>query len=721
MNLSKPLRSVSRLLHSLYLRCRSHLPEQRSTTFGGLSGAKCSGIGPIFVINLDRQPGRMTDMVRELNGVLDANSHPLARRLVRFSACDGQASHYATATAGEDGTSDIDPTYTLRDQLFVEPQPLAMPDSFDLDRPIEMTRAEVAIAKSHIGVWREIAKSEASHALVLEDDVWFSRRFAQTLDHGWREMSGTSGEGPDFDVLYLSYEEARYGAPKELLSANVFRPERGLWYLSGYVLSQSGAQKLLKLLPCRGPVDLWMNQKYSNLVVRALRRSVVNQRRDLHSTNSYSILPALSQIGVIDSGEAALFRKKLTHAPVFAFGARDHGLSSVARALSMLGYRCCSDVSEIPIEEHSRLLRGSKNRQFDAYVNVGSLESQISHLVKIYPRAKYIVLGVNRESFNTETRRALSRVDTLHLDVESQDTWDALCRHLRLAPPDAPYPKVGDLGQRRVRPTRDEAKRQHESRRLRHDPSPWIARRVNDWVGIWLDAPDKPPVDSSQTIEFWDDFSQISGARWLLRTDTFPGNLGLFRAGNVAVVSGLGLTLSVAQDSLGVRQFSAAAVSSHDSFLFGRFDATLRATNVPGLVTGFFLHRNSPRQEIDIEIRGDRPHELLLNVFYNPGTDGAKFDYGYRGSPEIVNLGFDASAEFHLYSIEWDASEIRWFVDQQLVRRRAFWDPTPIPDLPMTLHVNAWPARSREFAGKLVTRFLPAAAVVRDIAVKSSS
>src|SRR5689334_24631662 len=47
--------------------------------------------------------------------------------------------------------------------------------------------------------------------------------------------------------------------------------------------------------------------------------------------------------------------------------------------------------------------------------------------------------------------------------------------------------------------------------------------------------------------------------------------------------------------SLGVRNLSAAAISSRANFLFGRFEAMLQATNVPGLVTGFFLHRDSPR------------------------------------------------------------------------------------------------------------------------------
>lgn len=176
------------------------------------------------------------------------------------------------------------------------------------------------------------------------------------------------------------------------------------------------------------------------------------------------------------------------------------------------------------------------------------------------------------------------------------------------------------------------------------------------------------------------------------------------------------MSLAVFQESLGVRNFSASAISSRDSFLYGRFEATLQATNVSGLVTGFFLHRDSPRQEIDI-VTGNRPTRLLVNVFYNPGTEGAKFDYGYRGTPVAIPLGFDASKAAHRFAIEWDPCEIRWFVDGEQVHCRAAWDPTPIPHLPMKLHINTWPSRSRRLAGRLALRALPAATMVRGIAI----
>jgi hypothetical protein len=211
----------------------------------------------------------------------------------------------------------------------------------------------------------------------------------------------------------------------------------------------------------------------------------------------------------------------------------------------------------------------------------------------------------------------------------------------------------------------------------------------------------------------------LNSERWLLRDDTFPGNLGLFRPANVECCAGVGAVLSVRKEPLGVRDYSAASMSSRDRFLFGRFEVTLRASNVPGVVTGFFLHRDSPRQEIDVEIMGRRSKRLLVNVFYNPGDEGAKFDYGYRGAPSIIELGFDASESPHRFAIEWGPGEIGWLVDDRLVHKRVNWDPTPIPRLPMTLHVNIWPSRSRELAGRLARRRLPAIAVVKSIAVEA--
>lgn len=710
MNPTRDMRAPTRFLYHLGRKARRLLPRQRCRAFG--PGSMTERIERLYVINLDCQPDRWAQMKRELDQILDCAGDELTQRTVRFPAAD--ASSFTRSPEADD---EIGPTYTLGDQLFVEPQLRLLPDRFELDRPIRMSWQEVAVARSHIGVWHRIATGEDAYALVLEDDAWFKWGFGRYVDRAWRELAPDRDGTSRFDIFYLSYKEVRGGAQKTLLSASVFRPERGLWHLSGYVLSREGARKLLRLLPCRGPVDLWMNLQFDSLEVRATRRSLISQRSDWGSTNSYSILPVLSRIGVLDSEGQSLFQNRPQYRPVFAFGEEGSGLSSLAMALSMLGYRCCSDLQDLPVEEREQLLSGSTDRVFDAYVNIGSLEAGAATLRERYPGAKFLVttnIGATASGDGVSPPYGLNgEVAVLHLDAA--DKWKTVCEHLRCAPPICPFPETADLGQRPLLDENDETRLPLPLSRMRGDHSPWVVEPRPAWRGIRVE----PPVSRAPGMLFEDQLESIDSERWLLREDTFPGNLGLFRPANVECRAEVGAVLRVRREPLRVRDYSAASISSRDRFLFGRFETTLQASKVPGVVTGFFLHRDSPRQEIDVEIVGKRSDRLLVNVFYNPGTEGAKFDYGYRGAPTIIDLGFDAAELPHRFAIEWGPGGIHWLVDDRLVHARVNWDPTPIPQLPMSLHVNIWPSRSRELAGRLARRRLPATAIVKSIAVEA--
>lgn len=714
MNPMRGMRAASRRLYRIGLKSRWLLPRQRCHAFGPASATE--RIERIYVINLDRQSDRWNEVDQELSQVLDSSGDALAKRAVRYPAIDARS-----FTRSPLENDEVDPFYTLADQLFVEPQPRALPDRFELDRPIRMSRPEVAVARSHIGVWRRIAAGEDAYALVIEDDAWFRRGFARYLDRAWRELEADRG-ARRLDMLYLSYMEVKHGAQKALLSRSVFRPVRGLWWLSGYVLSREGAGKLLGLLPCRGPVDLWVNHQFGELDVRATRQSIISQRRDGDSTNSYSILPAL-KIGVLDCEGQSLFQVRPQHRPVFAFGAEGSGLSSLAMAISMLGYRCCSDVQDLPEEELDRLLAGGTDRVFDAYVNIGSLQANVVTLRKRHPGAKFIVTtsrgGASNGSDDGAIIDGLKDCDVAVLRPGVADKWKVVCEHLRCAPPVCSFPEIADLGQRPLLDAIASANPATARRNPRRDRSPWVVEPPRGWRGIRSAPAIDSPTKSGAHVSFYDCLEDLDAKRWLLRDDTFAGNLALFRRANVECRAGVGAVLSVRKEPLGVRDYSAAAISSRDRFRFGRFEATLQATKVPGVVTGFFLHRDSPRQEIDVEIVGKWSNRLLVNVFYNPGDEGVRFDYGYRGAPSIIELGFDASESAHRFAIEWDPGEIRWLVDDRLIHRRVNWDPTPIPQLPMTLHVNTWPSGSRELAGRLAPRQLPATVVVRSIAIEA--
>ncbi len=717
MNLLPERSAIVSHAFRLWLIIRKLIPRRKCQAFGADNENDSRQIMRVYVINLNRAPKRWFKMKQELSRILNSSGTRLLDLTERLVAVD--AKDFIEDPIPDDK---VTPFYTLSDQLFVEPQPLTLPTQLELDTPIRMTRAECAVAQSHINVWEKVAAGENEYALILEDDIWFHFNFTIKMDKVWNDVLSISDTKISFDILYLSYLEVKHGAPKTLLSRNLFRPVRGLWHLSGYVLSREGAKKLIDLLPIHGPVDLWINHQFKGLDVLASKQSLISQRRDIRSSNSYSILPSLTTIGAINSEGASLFNIHPSERPVFAFGTGGSGLSSLAMALSMLGYRCCSDFEDLPSCEIQRVFEGKDDRVFDAYVNIGTMYSKVCELKTRYPKAKFILTAIEpieEDAPLLKIKQTLEGTDLTILYKRELNKWRVICEHLRSAPPNCSYPELHEVGQR---PILDKNIKYDHGVNFTHpkrDTSPWLIDSKKWWQGINSIAEDGLSSINGETVKISDRLEFCDTNRWLTRSDTFTDNLALFRPANVNFAPEIGATLSIKSESLGVREYSSASISSKNQYLYGRFESTIKASNTPGVVTGFFLHRNSPRQEIDIEIAGNRPNRLLVNVFYNPGDIGANYDYGYRGSPSYIDLGFDASKENHKYAIEWSPNEIRWFVDDELVHRRGIWDPTPIPHLPMTLHANNWITRSTQLAGRINNRNLPTVSIFNNIEVKA--
>ena len=641
----------------------------------------------------------------------------------------------------------VQSSYQLSDQLFVQPEPRLDEIADAQARDIEMSPQEVAVALSHIEVWNLIALGQPRFTLVLEDDIYFQRGFANAFDNIWEELTHRSGQGTVADLVYLSYEKAVKKVPGTTFSGQLFRPSTGLWQLSGYILSKEGAQKLLRLLPVRGPVDLWLNHQFRKLDVFATRHPIIVQRPDVPSTNSYSVLPILSQVGVITREKPLLAKNKSLSGPVFAFGKSGSGLASLAMALSILGYRCCSDVTALPAGEHADLFGKKGGRVYDAYVNVGALDSQsLTELAKIYPEARFIwtvsddsrlnnsakeshiggTVGSVANGYPTDTILTQLSMEIsnrlLRLPTQHRDKWELLSGFLGCEYPAHPYPDYEDQVQRPLVVGTDENHKGWRSRvrHLKRDSSPWIVPR-KDWRGLPLAETGKAVPLDRHGIGFPDEFRELDSGTWMLRDDTFPSNLALFTPENFAINTNYVGQLTLREENVSVRQFTSASIASRKRYLYGRFVADLRPSSVSGVITGMFLQRNAPRQEIDLEFLGKDTTSLLVNVYYNPGVEGTKLEYGYRGAPTLIDLGFDAASEFHQYEIEWCSDYILWRVDGRLVYKRDVWDPTPIPHLPMQFNVNLWPSRSKRLAGRLATGDLPTQSGIRNIGVQSPS
>lgn len=660
----------------------------------------------IYILNLDRKPVRWKQISRELKRVRGWSSETLFSISRRFSAIDAR---YLNKESYDDI---FIPEYSLADQLHVEPNPKIDIDDKARAHRIPMSPQEIAIALSHIQVWKLIAASDIPYTLVLEDDVYFRRNFSRDIDKLWNMVTNRKSKEATFDLLYLSFQKAKgTSSSKEILTKLVHKPDLGIWWASGYVLSKEGAKKLIKLLPAYGPIDLWLNLQFGKLDVLVSKKSIIEQRVDVPSTNYYSVMPILSQIGIYTAEKPLLPRSKKITGPVFAYGEHGTGLTSLAKALSILGYTCCSDLTQLPTDEQDKLLTGKRTLSFNAYVNIGSLNLDLlAKLSEFYPKARFI--------FTTYPKQQISSIfqnRDLYLPHNHKDKWEILCKFLNCEYPAFPYPVCDDIGQRDIE-SHNLINNSLPFRHLKFDTSPWIVSSKG-WQGIFIkDTQQNCNFDIKIDIGIGN--HRINDKDWKLRDDTFPSNLALFSPDNVKVDNSGTLSLTLQEQSSPVRSFSSGAIATRHTYLYGKFSVKICPSNVTGLVTGIFLHRNSPRQEIDIEFLGKDTTKMLINVLYNPGINGTKLEYGYRGTPALIELGFDAAKGLHTYEIEWKEHMISWLVDGQVVHQRALWGPAPIPDLPMEFNVNLWHSRSKELAGSLDLSRIPSTTEIKSICVK---
>lgn len=699
MNLAEALDPLRAAAFRAWRTAAAAIPGGRIEAFGH-DGDR---IEAIFVINLDRQPKRWRRVTRELRRFSTADGENLMSIVRRVAAIDARDGRAVAAAA------DVDPVYQIGDQLFVQPDE-RLARSFSADEPVRMSRQEVAVARSHIEAWKAVAAGSDSPVLILEDDAWFKPRARASINEIWREVHKRSTAGMP-DVLFLSYEDAGGTASRKDERGGLFRPVRGLWHLSGYVLTQAGAMKLLRSMPVKGPVDLWMNYQFAELYALAMTSPAIAQRLDGKSDNAYSVMPYLARAGVVDGGHAIKHAGVLGSERVLAWTRRgDH--ESLAMALSMLGLRVrVFDSDEEPLSPVALL---GELRVFDALVDPPLLPAALTSAMAAN-ETKFILERSDLGPATTlRTRVAPSRVavvDTANVGSK----WTTLCGFLKIAPPVEAFP-IGAPRSYRLFRRHETAPRATEDQVPRKvvpmDNSPWVLPPSARWRPT---EPSALPTGYGDTIIVASSMTSPSES-FPSVTETFPGNLASFSPDHLSF-SEDGVRIVLDEGAGNGRRLTSGAFASSRSFTHGCFQADIRAAAGPGLITGFFLHRASPRQEIDIEILGTDPTRMLTNVYFNPGEAGAAMEFGYRGAPHWIDLGFDATQDFHEYAIGWTADRIVWLVDGRPVHDRVSWGPTPIPHLAMRLHANLWAPRSVDLAGRINTQGLPACATFRNVVV----
>ena len=129
-----------RLAHRVRLRIRVLDPQRQAAVFS--QRGEATSLGRIYVINLDRKPDRWRRVRRELDRFHGRHGERLTLLTRRISAIDAR---YMTSAPDP---AVLRPSYTLADQLTVDPNPLLKIDDTTRAHEIAMTQQEIAVARS---------------------------------------------------------------------------------------------------------------------------------------------------------------------------------------------------------------------------------------------------------------------------------------------------------------------------------------------------------------------------------------------------------------------------------------------------------------------------------------------------------------------------------------------------------------------------------------------
>ncbi|MCE2407537.1 MAG: family 16 glycosylhydrolase [Pseudomonadales bacterium] len=194
------------------------------------------------------------------------------------------------------------------------------------------------------------------------------------------------------------------------------------------------------------------------------------------------------------------------------------------------------------------------------------------------------------------------------------------------------------------------------------------------WELIWSDEFDGSSLDSS---------------KWNIQTgdgtaEGIPGwgnnELQSYQAGNVSVGGG-NLTITARQESADGREYTSGRINTAEKLdmRYGRVEANVHAASGQGMWSAFWMlptnseyGRWAASGEIDI-----------LEVFSRdpvPFTQAA-LHYGMSWPLNTFVYtkyeGIDPADGFHVYAVEWDEQELRWFVDGEhyfTVNNSTYWN-----------------------------------------------
>jgi beta-glucanase (GH16 family) len=195
---------------------------------------------------------------------------------------------------------------------------------------------------------------------------------------------------------------------------------------------------------------------------------------------------------------------------------------------------------------------------------------------------------------------------------------------------------------------------------------------------VWADEFDGAEVDLTK----WS-FQLGDGDEVGLPSGWGNNELQFYQAENATVADGM-LTITAREESINGFDYTSARMRSlgKGDWTYGRIEMRAKMPFGPGMWPAFWMLPSDSLYggwagsgEIDIvELIGNNPERVLGTIHY-----GAPWPFTFYSSENYYLPAGTFNDDFHLFAIEWELGEIRWYVDDILYSTRNSWFSTGGP------------------------------------------
>ena len=214
----------------------------------------------------------------------------------------------------------------------------------------------------------------------------------------------------------------------------------------------------------------------------------------------------------------------------------------------------------------------------------------------------------------------------------------------------------------------------------------------------------------------WEDnFDSFDSGHWALQTHTWDGNLAQFSTANTTFANGIASLLLTPEPTDTAKPFRGVEMRSRDTLTYGRVESRIRFAKGSGVVSSLVLiYTPWPADdwnELDIEDLGRYGDRVQTNVMVYTGpptTPPVTTSVTPTPDAQVSTLGFDPTADFHDYAIEWTPAAVRFSVDGEV--KRTWSAQIDRLKLPQNILLTIWASASADWAGPIQPDSAPTSA-----------